>query len=314
MTSMDRRGLLAGGLALVAGCGPERVAERSSRLPKEGGIGGTGIIGTLTEFGSLMVNGRRVTLSRSTEYHTTGAPFEAGRLRAGHSLTVEAIPAGSGLIAERVRLVRPVVGRVGLNGGLTVGGVPVRLVPGVAGPGEPGGRVAVSGLWDGRQVVATLIEPAENGMPDLLAGTVRFGPRGPSIQGVVLDAPRFLLPPDGSFVTVLGRAEEGAFAVEDIVGRRFFGGREPLRRLSIEGYLEPIGESPGYAISGLGHSMDSAADVATFAGARALLEGPYTGDFEPLIGVALPEGAEDRRRLLAPGFRLTEAPGVRPAR
>ena len=51
----------------------------------------------------------------------------------------------------------------------------------------------------------------------------------------------------------------GTVTVSQVSAGRFQGqGARSLRALLVEGYLEPADRSPGYRVSGLGHSFDRA--------------------------------------------------------
>ena len=90
MISLSRRGVLAGlGAGLLASTAPVRGA--TEKPPVEGGLGGTGIVGTLMGFGSLIVNGFRVETDAATAYSSTLGPFEPEALAVGQSLTIEAV-------------------------------------------------------------------------------------------------------------------------------------------------------------------------------------------------------------------------------
>ncbi|MEO1612986.1 MAG: hypothetical protein AAFU55_11645, partial [Pseudomonadota bacterium] len=67
MTRLSRRSLLLGASALaIGGCAADdRLAAADPDEPR-GGIGGTGIVGVLTDFGSLIVNGKRIELDGRT--------------------------------------------------------------------------------------------------------------------------------------------------------------------------------------------------------------------------------------------------------
>ncbi|MEM6946348.1 MAG: DUF5666 domain-containing protein [Pseudomonadota bacterium] len=319
MADLDRRGFLAAGAALaLSGCvsGTEFAGGgRRPRPPRTGGIGGTGIVGTLTELGSIVVNGLRIELDDRTAISDAFGPLAADSLTPGLSLTVEAereVEDGP-LIARRVQVTRPVIGTVtGSGNDLRVAGVPVRLLPGVAQP-APGSRVAVSGLWNGTTVVASRLDPAGSG-PDILAGDVGLASGGIPLVGgrpILGPAARFV-PMPVAFATLIGRATPEGFAADQISLGRFAGSITALEALSVEGYLEPAPTAPGFAISGLGHSFDPAARLSGFEG-RSLFVGPYTGTFDVALGLPLPEEARARRALLSPGFDPLAA-GARPAR
>ena len=60
---------------------------------------------------------------------------------------------------------------------------------------------------------------------------------------------------------------------------RFIGAAGPLGVLSVEGFLDPVPEAPGYEMIGPIHRFDCRARPAGFASGLALIEGGYDGDF-----------------------------------
>lgn len=349
MNRFDRRSVLLGvGALAIGGCAPgARVSDGNgaggggaggggaggngaggngaggARKTPRGGIGGTGIVGTLTDFGSLLVNGLVVETGARTRVTDAFRARDLSALAIGQSLTVEAESAplfGSDTAdavyeAIRVHISHPVIGLVTDVGpaGQTarVAGVRVVREPGALGRFVPGTRMAVSGLWRGREVVASRVEPAAAG-PDVLAG--ELGADGRSIGGLALVPGNAALPGAGTFATVFGRSGPSGFAVEQVTPGRFTGVAGALVSLSVEGYLEPIAKAPGFAISGLGHSFDEAASLRALAADRAVFRGGYDGSFVVEDGLVLPEGLSERRRLLA-GVTRGDLPGkVRSAR
>ncbi|MEO1000264.1 MAG: DUF5666 domain-containing protein [Pseudomonadota bacterium] len=288
---------------MLAACAPgARVADRSLPEP-EGGIGGTGIVGTLTAFGSLQLNGLRVELDEATAWSDPFGSRPAGAVAIGMSLTVEATEVEGRLLARRVHVTYPLVGPVEAveQGGavLRVLGIEVRRLDGATGGIGPGQIVAVSGLWRGGRVEADRIDPAPPASEAAVSGVFSAGDDGPRVGGVPIDGPAVAdLPEPGSFVTVTGRWADGVLTTRRLILGRFTGAAGPLERLSIEGYLEPVATDPGYTISGLGHSFDSAAELGPFAEARTLFEGPYTGTFDAATGAGLPQEFAARRAVL----------------
>ncbi|MEM7524170.1 MAG: DUF5666 domain-containing protein [Pseudomonadota bacterium] len=315
--AVDRRrvvlGLGAGALSACAGPASQ-VADVQKEDPR-GGIGGTGIVGVLTEFGSLIVNGLKIEIDDRTRVDTVLGRGDLDDLALGQALTVEADTEAGGLFARRVLIADPLVGRLEAVSGdgrrLRVNGVEARLDPGVASAAKPGDRVAVSGLWRGAAVAASRVALAATG-PDAISGAVTRRGDAVLVGGRALTlAEEIAPPPIGSFAVVRGTAESEGIAVETLSVGRFVGATAPLARLSVEGYLDRIPTAPFYAVSGLGHSFDTAARLASFAGARTIFSGAYTGAFAVETGLILPEGAGARRRLLTAGVPAAQ---TRPAR
>lgn len=117
----------------------------------------------MTDFGSLLVNGLEVELDRATRVSDAFGPLDAGRLRLGQALTIEAQRVGGALVAQTVRFSPPLVGKVAgaLRPGaaFSVNGTDVWTEAGAIGQAARGALVAVSGAWRDDHVVATRIDP-----------------------------------------------------------------------------------------------------------------------------------------------------------
>lgn len=304
MTGFSRRSLLAGmaggflGLPILPGH-----AEDVDKRPAEGGIGGTGIVGTLMDFGSLIVNGLRVETGSETAYSSTLGDFDPTNLAIGQSLTIEAGGSEDGLFARRVHVTYPLVGRaefVDADGGrLRVAGIDVVADLGMATEIQAGERVLVSGVWRGDSVVAGRIDPAPDVEVSAIAGAVKVQAGQLAMGGRPLQLARNLPQPEAdSFITVIGRATSDRFIADTLVPGRFTGAAGPLTQLSVDGYLDPTATAPRYEIAGLGHSFDETAQLTPFRDARTLFTGPYIGVFAVQTGIILPEAFDARRALI----------------
>lgn len=306
MTRRDfsRRALLTrgGALGVTGMLLPGAAWPQSRERDVEGGIGGTGIVGVLTDFGSLIVGGKRVMQTASTRYSDDFGPLAAADMALGQSLTVEAATRSGQLVAERVHVTYPLVGQVSsnqLNGrALVVNGVAVRLERGVRSV-QVGDRVAVSGLWRGTEVIASAVVPAPNTL-DAISGTAgtRNGRRiGPvAMRGRGTQALR-----EGGYGAAVGVyvPGQGRFVAERVETARFTGAAGPLARLEVEGFLEAAPQDrAGHRVAGLGHSFEPGPDFAQFRTRRVLLGGDYTGLFAVRRATYLAENPVERRRLL----------------
>lgn len=132
------------------------------------GIGGTGIVGVISGFASVCVNGLEVEYDRSVPVETDGSPGQPSQLRAGQvvAITVDDIDgrprAEQIFIRHEVR--GPVESVLSVKPGLfVVAGQRVRVQAATMGAAivQPGAWVAVSGLRgaDG-DIVASRIDPA----------------------------------------------------------------------------------------------------------------------------------------------------------
>ncbi|MEM9061102.1 MAG: DUF5666 domain-containing protein [Pseudomonadota bacterium] len=304
MRKIDRRIILTAlGASAVGACtAPFEIGE-GKKQPK-GGIGGTGIVGVLTDFGSVIVNGLRVALNDETETTDAFGAVAPDRLSIGQSLTIEAASIDDGLVASRIHITHAVIGRVtpssAPDGSATVNGITVVPEPGMIGDLRGGARVAVSGVWRGATVIASRVDELPLGGSSVLSGSVTRAPDG---TGVAIGDRRILtessfLPAPGSFATVIGDERRDGLRPDRIVAGRFTGAAGPLQSLSVEGYLDPIEKAPFFTLSGLGHSFDRDAKLAEFRMRRAIYSGSYDGDFRVQTGVPLPETLPERRAML----------------
>lgn len=304
MKVTSRRAALAllGSTLLSACAAPGLVTRDDRKDPFEGGIGGTGIVGILTDFGSLVVNGLRVELTASTEFASAYGPSDADALAPGMALTILASRTPDTLVARRVAIEYALVGpaRLGPGGTLTVNGAIVRPEPGVLGTFAIGTRVAVSGAWSAQGLIASRVDPAPHSL-DLVAGTASHGgATGLAISGVPVRA-HGTAPREGEYAVAIGRHHADGFAAEQIRRGRL-NDAEALRQLSVEGYLEPVPSDPGFRIAGLGHSFSPALRLQPLASHRAIYFGPYDGLFEASAGYVVPEDFPGRRSLLGEGY------------
>lgn len=315
MITIDRRSLIASLGAGLVGAAVFPAWGDTAKPPAEGGLGGTGIVGTLMGFGSLLVNGLRVETDATTAYTSTLGAFDPAALAIGQSLTVEAAGNGAAMLAKRVHVTYPVVGRVEVlagEGRFRVAGIDVVAEPDGMTAVRPGERVLVSGVWRDDVVVAGRIDPAPDVAVSAIAGAVRRdgGSGRLALGGRPLQfGPGIETPEEGSFVTVRGRAHGDRFLVDELVPGRFTGAAGPLVSLSVDGYLEPIARPPRYEIAGFGHSFDPDARLTPFQNVRALFRGPYVGVFAVETGIVLPEAFAARQTLME---ELAERPATVP--
>ena len=305
MTPLKRRTVLGlMGSSLLSACAGPALVTRGDD-PFEGGIGGTGIVGVITDFSSLIVNGLRVEMTGATSVRTPFGAVSDNAIQRGHELTILATRSRDRLVARQVRIGFPLIGpaRLGAGGVLTVNGAPVLREPGSLGSVTFGERVAVSGVWSPRGVVASRIDPADE-PADILAGVVGHGgATGVTIGDVPVRSARGLIaPPAGIYATATGRHDGGSFVAARVSQGRFGGNARTMRQLSVEGYLEPQAAAPGYRLAGLGHSFAEELRLRPLAATRAIYFGGYDGDFRARAGYVVPESFDARRSLLRDGF------------
>ena len=306
MSSVNRRTVLLGaGAGLLGGCGVGDEFVGGSRKQPKGGIGGTGIVGTLTDFGSLILNGLRVNVPVDLRVGTALGPVAQDRLAIGQTLTVEAETLTGSLIARRVDIMHPVIGRVGKVAAdgrlLEVAGVPVRVEPGAVAQFREGAKVAVSGVWNQSEIIASRIALVEDTPQVVVAGTVRLSADTGEwrIGAMPVILPSGVSVQDGAFATASGYLHGNRMKVERYQPGRFVGAAGPLVALSVEGYLAPTPEAPFQTVDGLGHSFSEDSQLDPYVGRRTLFRGGYNGTFRVEDGVVLEEAFDARRKQLA---------------
>jgi len=293
---MKRRHLLMTGAVagLLSGCGLQRnisdPIRRRESDPLEGGIGGTGIVGLLDGYGSLIINNRRIQTDTSTRYSDAYGWTKESRVEIGDALTIEAETVGSELVAKRVQILHPVIGVIALmssDGRLAqINGIYVDI-PRPSATYKVGDRVAVSGIWYKNRVLAKKITPAWS-QEDVLAGEVT---RGQSITPAFVGSTQIkgarnrVALTRNSFVIARGLYDfkTGIMGVKKLRPGRFTGDAGSLSRLSVDGYLVRSIDAPGIKVSGLGHSLSRNTDLSDLWRQRVLLEGIYDGTFRPSV-------------------------------
>lgn len=246
------------------------------------GIGGTGIIGTVTGFGSICVNGFKVTYDPNLP--------NANALERGMTVAVTTAQVNGQLHANSIdilhTIVGPVTARVDSAGMLKVMGVPVNglYATGTAAAAlQVGDVVAVDGLQraDGT-IDATRIAPAPSDGTASVRGVVDRTGTAMSVGGIAMPGLADQPLPDGGWALVAGRWAGGVFTPERVVvGSELTGTANG--RVSIEGYLvlRPDGR---YAVRGLplAENAERGLDRTIFArlaaGQRVQVLGRTTAD------------------------------------
>ncbi|MGF1502185.1 MAG: hypothetical protein ACFBSD_10245, partial [Paracoccaceae bacterium] len=235
----------------------------------DGGFGGTGILGRVSDGPRLQVNGLDLRHAPDLTVAGVEGPAPVAALRPGETILAEAVEEGSALCAVRIARYRPLVGQVTMidlaTGRLRVLGVPVSVdadAPVRDAAGREiglgalplGARVSVSGIWNGETVAASAIDMAAPSGPSALTGSV--DPEGRRLGGQRLDpAPGILLPP-GEALTLIGRETGGSFRVETVRRDLATPLAPGIGRLSVEGFAEAgprrtvVSGLPGLAVEG----------------------------------------------------------------
>ncbi len=227
----------------------ERVADRGiggtgiSQDDGDRGIGGTGIVGVITGFASVCVNGVEVVVDPGLEADLDGTRGDTSQLRAGQVAVIEAT-GGSALRAKTLSIRHEVSGPVDSvsSTGLRVAGQQVVYAEGMRGgrAWTAGDWVTVSGLHqpDG-SISATRIDRRQPG-PVAVRGTVARDEAGLRVGGLRIRATGVV--PVGTPQWLTGRIDGDVLMLErttpDIVRTdpaQFFG--TGIRRLMVEGFV-----------------------------------------------------------------------------
>jgi hypothetical protein len=196
--TISRRLLLAG-LWFAGSCPAWALDQRGDdqgiggtgiiRRNDDRGIGGTGIVGVIQRFGSIFVNGERISYAPNVPVLIDGAVTSATALRIGQVARILALRQANGtLTTHRIELVSEVAGPIESvkTGEITILGQKV-ISAGNENWRRPGTQVAVFGLrrTDG-VIVASLVEPRRDNATRV-AGLLERDRGGLRIGGLRLD-------------------------------------------------------------------------------------------------------------------------------
>ena len=233
-------------------------ADPAERLGQDRGIGGTGVVGTVRQFGSIVVNDLHVTFDPKVRVSIDDLPATLRDLRLGHVVEVLARGPSGRLTTDDIVVRNEVVGPVDSieKDGFTVLGQ--SIVPSHAGVSTSlsvGEVVAVSGLrrLDG-SIVASLVEPGP-GAASRLRGPLRSDENG----GLVIGGLRIAgLDPKlaGRRVSLVGVRREQAFEPASVVIEPVIPFATEADRLSLEAYVAVSGDGLTF---GSGFFLGSAA-------------------------------------------------------
>ncbi len=226
--------------------------------PHGDGIGGTGIVGTISGFGSILVNGLKLEFNHSTTVESDGKPTALDELRVGQVIQGVAHTVDGKLHLERLEIQHAVSGPISTidyaTETMTVLGQKVKLnLGGDAAAVEAfktlqkGDMVSISGLRqaDGT-VVATRVDQRRNDGRIVVRGDVT-SVTATSVRIGDLDIPMgtatiMTLPQTGGRVYASGRMINGQFVADVIGGLPVQPFGADVTDVSLEGYAPPAGQ------------------------------------------------------------------------
>lgn len=216
------------------------------------GLGGTGIVGVITGFASICVNGLEVKFDAATPVSDNGQPASSRELAVGQVVAVRAAGVGSELTASNISVIHAAVGPVdALNPGTgefrVLGQTAWASDPAALANLQPGSWVRVSGhrLAQG-DIVASRIESIAPQEFVQLSGTV--GKRRSGMFEVDGTPVRFDTPHMGAGMTV-GR--------EVVISGTWFGGVLQAQRVQADLIRGGLAEVKDVVLEGFVHSVSS---------------------------------------------------------
>ncbi|MBL8645549.1 MAG: hypothetical protein JNK21_16575 [Rhodospirillaceae bacterium] len=274
----------------IGGTGISNQPKVVARTRGADGIGGTGILGTISGFGSIIVNGLELEYDRDTAVETDGAPGALEDLKVGQVVQGVARMKGSKMYLDTLEMQHAVTGPIEsidhAKETLTVLGQKVRAnLSGDKAAIESfktlakGDMVSISGLRqaDGT-IIATRIDqqPADGriivrGLAVVEGATVKIG-------GLVIPPSAATASPavaNGARVFASGKMVNGAFVPDVVVSSGVLPFDDAVRDVSIEAYAPNTGSSP-LVIEGI--TIEGAVlPTGTAEGDRVVITGRVSG-------------------------------------
>lgn len=256
------------------------------------GIGGTGVRGTITGFGSILVNGLKLDFDHTTTVEIDGKPASLEALKIGQIVQGVARTKDGTLNLATVEIQHAVTGPISAvdlaTETLTVLGQKVRLnlagdkaAVGAFKTLKAGDMVDVSGLRqaDGT-IVATRVDQKSDADRMIVRGTV-IAVTPASVRVGTFDIPLAgdAAPPlkAGDRITAAGRMINGKFTTDAIVGEAPLPFDNDVAQVSLEGYAPKAAGTPGpLSIDGVEIS-GAALPPGTQVNARVVVTGRISG-------------------------------------
>lgn len=226
---------------------------RAQDEEREGGIIGTGIVGTITKLGSIVVNDQHITFDEALPVNGAVPPITAARLQPGHIVAVIAQPRDTEWQARHIRQVLPLVGPIDAVGDTDITVLGTRVALGdLTTDFAVGDWVAVSGLWQDRYVRASRLEPVPKPNREARISGTYFGTddEGRYVIGETLITglrPQHLKP--GDLVRAFGQPTANGIDVNRLETHLL---DEAVNVIQVEGYLSPPQPNGLYTVIGSG--------------------------------------------------------------
>ncbi len=272
---------------------------------REGGIVGTGIVGTITNLGSIFVNGQQVHFADDLIVKSDMGDRPATALEIGETVAVDALFDEGEWRAAHINHYLPIIGPVTTvsDSGVVILGSRVVVTPdtqvfgtGSAAMLEVGDWIAVNGLWRDNGVVASRIDRIAPQAQAIVVGSYRQNAEGQNMVGGTQFSPVELNHAiSGDLLTVRGQPEDGHLRAETVATGLF---TATVGTVLMEGYLSQPGPHGLYTIYGSGviaYAGEEPMTVPTQRGLYCALTTPR----EPITRIAeLPESRIDRNQVL----------------
>lgn len=229
-------------------------AWSEDKEPREGGILGTGIVGTITELGSIYVNSQHIRFDPELTVRTAFGPRKAATLVPGETVVVHALEEPESWSAVEISLYHPLIGPISRsNGDLFVMGSRLDDTEAeiFANDGlEDGDWVSVSGLWKADGVLASRIEEISAQPRATLIGSYIAGGEGDfQIGGTTVNQLAIEHVQTGDVLTVQGRPNGDELDATNVKIGLF---EQPMTHVIAEGFLS-VPDSEGlYTVLGSG--------------------------------------------------------------
>ena len=270
---------------------PQNVAMIDGKKNGDG-LGGTGILGTISGFGSIIVNGTGWEFDRHTHVESDGKPSSLEALKVGQVVVGVARTRDGKFYLDTLEIQHAVAGPIGAidHAGetMTVLGQKVKL--NLAGDKaaidafhtlQAGDAVSVSGLRmeDGTVIASRVDEQPKDdgriilrGLGTVNGNAVRIGDLSVALAAdTVVSAPT-----SGNHVFVSGRMINGQFVADVVTGSSALPFGKDVKDVSLEAYAPARGMTPlsiqGIAIQG------TALPAGTAAGERIVVTGHIADD------------------------------------